>query len=105
MSTTVTTRRTLIDGTLSAGHEVVFLQANRDLDEAGHDLTGGYAWEGGLPSSSLRTVRQLLTRLILAHRSRAVRVSNGLPEAVHLRPPAGRKAWPHRLQVRVWVIQ
>jgi hypothetical protein len=43
-------RRTLIDGILTAGHEVVFLQANRDLREAGHDLTGSYTWDGGLPA-------------------------------------------------------
>lgn len=42
-------RRTLIDGLIGTGHEVVFLQANRDLAEAGHDLTECYAWDGGLP--------------------------------------------------------
>ena len=31
-------RRTLIDGLIAAGHDIVFLQANRDLREAGHDL-------------------------------------------------------------------
>jgi hypothetical protein len=43
-------RRTLIDGILAVGHEIVFLQANRDLNEAGHDLTGTYSWDGGLPA-------------------------------------------------------
>ena len=42
-------RRTLIDGIISAGYEIVFLQANRDLAEARHDLRGHYAWDGGLP--------------------------------------------------------
>lgn len=42
-------RRTLIDGLIRAGHDIVFLQANRDLTEAGQDLTGSYAWDGGLP--------------------------------------------------------
>lgn len=43
-------RRTLIDGLLAAGHDIVFLQANRDLDEAGCDLTGSYSWDSGLPA-------------------------------------------------------
>ena len=43
-------RRTLIDGIISAGHDVVFLQANRDLHEAGHDLTATYTWDSGLPA-------------------------------------------------------
>jgi hypothetical protein len=43
-------RRTLIDGILGAGHELVFLQANRDLLEAGVDLTGSYSWDSGLPA-------------------------------------------------------
>jgi len=42
-------RRTLIDGIISAGYEIVFLQANRDLAEARHDLRGHYPWDGGLP--------------------------------------------------------
>jgi hypothetical protein len=42
-------RRVLIDGLLARGHEIVFLQANRDLDEAGLDLTGHYTWDQGLP--------------------------------------------------------
>jgi hypothetical protein len=42
-------RRTLIDGLTGAGHEIVFLQANRDLDEAGEDLRSPYAWDSGLP--------------------------------------------------------
>ena len=42
-------RATLIDGLIDAGHEVVFLQPNRDLNEAGHDLTGRYQWDQELP--------------------------------------------------------
>lgn len=40
-------RATLIDGLLDAGHDVVFLQANRDLGEAGDDLGGRYTWDSG----------------------------------------------------------
>ena len=43
-------RRTLIDGLTAAGHDIVFLQRNRDLDEAGHDLRHRYAWDDGLPA-------------------------------------------------------
>jgi hypothetical protein len=42
-------RRTFIDGLAAAGHSIVFLQDNRDLTEAGHDLRDRYAWEAGLP--------------------------------------------------------
>jgi hypothetical protein len=42
-------RRVLVDGLVASGHEIVFLQANRDLDEAGLDLTGLYGWDAGLP--------------------------------------------------------
>ncbi|MGH8903851.1 MAG: glycosyltransferase family protein [Egibacteraceae bacterium] len=42
-------RRTLVDGLIAAGHGLLFLQANRDLREAGLDLRGGYAWDPGLP--------------------------------------------------------
>jgi hypothetical protein len=42
-------RRPLIDGLRGRGHEIVFLQANRDLDEAGLDLTDTYTWHDGLP--------------------------------------------------------
>ncbi|MEV7020885.1 hypothetical protein [Kitasatospora sp. NPDC093558] len=42
-------RRTLVDGLIAAGHEVVFLQTNRDLTEAGTDLSANYRWDGGLP--------------------------------------------------------
>jgi hypothetical protein len=42
-------RRTLIDALTAAGHEIMFLQADRDLDEAGLDLRGRYTWDGGLP--------------------------------------------------------
>ncbi len=42
-------RRVLVDGLVASGHEIVFLQANRDLDEAGLDLTSLYDWDAGLP--------------------------------------------------------
>lgn len=42
-------RRVLIDGLVTLGHDPVFLQANRDLDEAGDDLTDLYRWDAGLP--------------------------------------------------------
>jgi hypothetical protein len=42
-------RRTLIDGLRARGHALVFLQADRDRDEAGLDLTGTYQWDDGLP--------------------------------------------------------
>jgi hypothetical protein len=42
-------RRTLVDGLIGAGHEIVFLQHNRDLAEAGTDLTATYHWDEGLP--------------------------------------------------------
>jgi hypothetical protein len=43
-------RRALIDGLIRSGHDIVFLQANRDLAEARHDLTGSYTWDSGLPT-------------------------------------------------------
>jgi hypothetical protein len=46
-------RRTLIDGLGGLGHGVVFLQPNRDLAEAGDDLTGLYSWDDGFPDSDL----------------------------------------------------
>jgi hypothetical protein len=39
----------LTDGLIGAGHDIVFLQRNRDLDEGGHDLRDAYRWEAGLP--------------------------------------------------------
>jgi hypothetical protein len=42
-------RRVLIDGLIAAGHDIVFLQRNRDLDEAGHDLRDAYSWDTRLP--------------------------------------------------------
>ncbi len=42
-------RRPLVDGLRDRGHEIVFLQPNRDLVEAGDDLTGSYHWDAGLP--------------------------------------------------------
>lgn len=43
-------RRPLIDGLRDRGHDLVFLQADRDLTEAGDDLTGTYSWDAGLPA-------------------------------------------------------
>jgi hypothetical protein len=42
-------RRVLIDGLRERGHDLVFLQANRDRDEAGLDLSDTYHWDDGLP--------------------------------------------------------
>ncbi|MBO4206307.1 hypothetical protein GSF22_09855 [Micromonospora echinofusca] len=42
-------RRPLVDGLRASGHDIVFLQPNRDLCEAGDDLTGQYRWDVGLP--------------------------------------------------------
>ncbi|MDK9494340.1 hypothetical protein QEZ40_000212 [Streptomyces katrae] len=42
-------RRPLIDALLARGHEIVFLQANRDLIEAGDDLGDAYTFHGGIP--------------------------------------------------------
>lgn len=42
-------RRTLVDGLRQAGHDIVLLQPNRDLCDAGLDLTGSYRWDAGLP--------------------------------------------------------
>lgn len=41
-------RRTLVDGLIAGGHQIVFLQANRDLCEAGLDLRDHYTWDPGL---------------------------------------------------------
>jgi len=38
-------RRPWLDAITSEGHEVVMLQRNRDLLEAGLDLTSAYEWE------------------------------------------------------------
>lgn len=43
-------RRVLIDGLRDRGHDLIFLQADRDLTEAGHDLTSAYTWDAGLPA-------------------------------------------------------
>jgi hypothetical protein len=40
-------RRTLIDGLIGLGHDIVFLQADCDLTEAGEQLP--YVWDAGLP--------------------------------------------------------
>jgi hypothetical protein len=42
-------RSVLLDGLISRSHQLLLLQANRDLHEAGHDLTGRYSWRPGLP--------------------------------------------------------
>lgn len=43
-------RRPLIDGLIAAGHDITFLQADRDSKEAGLDLGTQYRWdEDGLP--------------------------------------------------------
>lgn len=42
-------RRPFVDGLISAGHEIMFLQPNRDLAEAGVDLCGHYRWHLGYP--------------------------------------------------------
>lgn len=42
-------RRALIDGLRSQGHDIVFLQPDRDSTEAGLDLSEVYTWDGGLP--------------------------------------------------------
>jgi hypothetical protein len=42
-------RRPVIDALEVTGHQVVFLQANRDLTEAGTDLTKNYRFDDGLP--------------------------------------------------------
>ena len=46
-------RRVLIDGLARLGHEIVFLQADRDLAEAGHDLRDRYRWDSGTPEIDL----------------------------------------------------
>jgi hypothetical protein len=43
-------RRALIDGLITADHDILFLQRNRDLEEAGHDLRDLYTWDSALPS-------------------------------------------------------
>lgn len=43
-------RRPLVDALLARGHEVVFLQANRDLLEAGDDLGGAYTFDSRIPN-------------------------------------------------------
>lgn len=42
-------RRVLIDGLRARGHDIVFLQPDRDCTEAGLDLSGFYTWDVGLP--------------------------------------------------------
>ncbi|MFE3861872.1 hypothetical protein ACFXPT_15715 [Streptomyces goshikiensis] len=42
-------RRPFIDALLARGHDIVFLQADRDRLEAGEDLGGAYIFDDGLP--------------------------------------------------------
>ncbi|WP_240522175.1 hypothetical protein [Amycolatopsis vastitatis] len=42
-------RRVLIDGLRERGHQLVFLQPDRDYLEAGLDLSAHYRWDVGLP--------------------------------------------------------
>ncbi|WP_075739094.1 glycosyltransferase family protein [Streptomyces acidiscabies] len=42
-------RRPLVDALRGRGHDVVFLQADRDLLEAGDDLGGAYTFDSGFP--------------------------------------------------------
>jgi hypothetical protein len=42
-------RRPMVDALIAAGHEVVFLQHNRDLFEARVDLRDRYVWHNGFP--------------------------------------------------------
>ena len=42
-------RRCLLDGLATRGHELVLLQRDRDLDEAGHDLSDRHRWDSALP--------------------------------------------------------
>ncbi|MFF1894009.1 hypothetical protein [Streptomyces sp. NPDC058206] len=42
-------RRPFIDALLDRGHDIVFLQADRDRLEAGEDLGGTYTFDDGLP--------------------------------------------------------
>ncbi|MGI5479302.1 glycosyltransferase family protein [Streptomyces lavendofoliae] len=42
-------RRALVDALLGRGHEIVFLQTNRDLIEAGDDLGNAYTFHSGSP--------------------------------------------------------
>jgi hypothetical protein len=42
-------RRTLVDALIACGHDIVFLQPDRDLTEAGTDLSHYYIWDAGMP--------------------------------------------------------
>jgi hypothetical protein len=46
-------RRSFLDELIKAGHEIVFLQNNRDLNEAGDDLRNTYTWHLGFPEIDL----------------------------------------------------
>ncbi|MEW2219523.1 hypothetical protein AB0939_09490 [Streptomyces sp. NPDC006990] len=42
-------RKVLVDGLLAGGHDLVFLQANRDETESRSPVAGPYKWHAGLP--------------------------------------------------------
>lgn len=42
-------RKVLLDGLVERGHELILLQRNRDLEEAGEDLTRAYCWAEDFP--------------------------------------------------------
>ncbi|MBT2478369.1 hypothetical protein [Streptomyces sp. ISL-94] len=42
-------RKTLVDGLVATGHDIVFLQADRDTTEARTPVVGPYVWDEGLP--------------------------------------------------------
>lgn len=46
-------RRVFIDGLRSRGHDIVFLQPDRDYVEAGLNLSGTYSWDVGFPEIDL----------------------------------------------------
>lgn len=46
-------RHVLIEGLCSRGHDIVFLQRNRDRGEAGLDLSEQYRWDIGFPEIDL----------------------------------------------------
>ena len=42
-------RKALVDGLIETGHQITFLQVDRDSAEAGTPVVGPYAWDAGLP--------------------------------------------------------
>jgi hypothetical protein len=43
-------RKTLVDGLIAGGHDVMFLQADRDRTEAHRPVAGPYVWDAGIPA-------------------------------------------------------